>query len=622
MKRMTEIGDEQMKNLKVWARNAQSVELVTRDKQSFAPPILLERTTAQYRGATMDGYWQLPLQHRQAFPLNDGDGYWFKILIENGETRYRVDPYARALNHSESYSIYKDPDQFQWTDSGHRPPSRGQMVIYQLFQGGYVGRGDENWKDPAGNNYHFGWGPARKGNFPQLRNKLDYIQTLGVNTIEILPINEFNGDSYIGYASVTFFAIESSYGNVVGDGSSYDDLKTFINHAHARGISVIADVVLNHFGRAGDSGPLWNFDSTTKNIYFSGEEASNQAGGTFGMAPNWKSYEVQKYIEDACRYYLEELHFDGLRFDFTSQIVNKNAGAGDNSGSEVLRMLVSGLKEAYPEKLFMCEHWDEYTGSYSRWMMDHIGFDAGWFNFRQPMQRSLEPFAQGVEENLAHAINGGNYPHAHSRVIYANNHDECWWDGGPKQDKYYPVSQFGWRGEYWSKKKSRMMYALSFFVPGIPLFFMGDEFAMEGSFNDARKDHILNWTLENITPGAEFKAMFQRLIQVRQTYDPLTRDGTTFEWLQYPKDGWFAFKRKWGAAVLIVAGNWTGFDMLHYAVATNGETGNWSQIFNSDSTHFGGDGVGNYLNNPNSGGGTITINIPKNGIVVMGRTSF
>jgi 1,4-alpha-glucan branching enzyme len=187
----------------------------------------------------------------------------------------------------------------------------------------------------------------------------------------------------------------------------------------------------------------------------------------------------------ACRYYLEELHFDGLRFDFTSQIVNKNAGAGDNSGSEVLRMLVSGLKEAYPEKLFMCEHWDEYTGSYSRWMMDHIGFDAGWFNFRQPMQRSLEPFAQGVEENLAHAINGGNYPHAHSRVIYANNHDECWWDGGPKQDKYYPVSQFGWRGEYWSKKKSRMMYALSFFVPGIPLFFMGDEFAMEGSFNDA-----------------------------------------------------------------------------------------------------------------------------------------
>jgi hypothetical protein len=56
-----------MKNLQVWAPNAQSVELVKRDKQSFGPPILLERTTAQYRGATMDGYWQLPPQYRQAF---------------------------------------------------------------------------------------------------------------------------------------------------------------------------------------------------------------------------------------------------------------------------------------------------------------------------------------------------------------------------------------------------------------------------------------------------------------------------------------------------------------------------------------------------------------------------
>ena len=62
--------------------------------------------------------------------------------------------------------------------------------------------------------------------------------------------------------------------------------------------------------------------------------------------------------------------------------------------------------------------------------------------------------------------------------------------------------------------------------------------------------------------------------------------------------------------------------MLSYAVATNGETGTWSQIFNSDGQEFGGDGVGNFGNNPHSGGGTIVINIPKNGLVVMGRTSI
>jgi 1,4-alpha-glucan branching enzyme len=610
-----------MNEIQVWAPNAQSVELVMADRQSFAPPILLVPAIVNYRGAKMSGYWQLP--SGLTFPLHDGDGYWFKIVIENGETRYRVDPYARAMNHSASYSIYKDPSRFVWSDVGHQTPPRGQMVIYQIFQGSYVGRGDEGWVDSAGNNYHFTWGPTKKGNFPQLRKKLDYIQSLGVNTIELLPVNEYNGDDYIGYSSVTFFAIEASYGGVAGDGSSYDDLKSFIDDAHGRGISVIADVVFNHFGVVGDSGPLWNYDSTTKNIYFSGEGASNQAGGSFGQAPDWARYEVQKYIEDACHYYFSELHFDGLRFDFTSQIVNKNGGAGSNSGAEVLHRIMQGLRSAYPQKLFTCEHWDVRDNRYNPWMMDYVGFDAGWLNFSQELKKVLAPFAQGVEGALAYAINGGDYPSAHARVIYANNHDECWWDGeNGHENKFYLVSQFGWRGDYWSQKKARMAYALSFFVPGIPMFFMGDEFAMEGSFNDSRKDHILNWGLEHITPGDEFKAMLRRLIEIRKTYDPLTEHDTTFEWLHYPRDGWFAFKRKWNAAVLIVAGNWTGLDMLSYGVSTNGETGAWTQIFNSDGKEFGGDGVGNFLNNPNSSSGSISINIPKNGIVVMSRTAI
>jgi 1,4-alpha-glucan branching enzyme len=606
-----------MNPLQVWAPNARSVELVSKDRQPFAPPVLLTRTTINYRGQNISGYWRTP---PGTAVLQDGDGYWFKIVIENGQTRYRVDPYARALNHSESWSIYKDPAKFVWTDAGHSPTPRGRMVVYQLFQGAYMGRGDGDWKDRAGNNCHFTWGNKKRGDFVQLRKKLDYIQSLGVNTIELLPVNEYNGDDYLGYAPVTWFAIESSYGGASGDGSSYDDLKAFIDDAHGRGISVIADVVFNHLGAVGDSGPLWNYDSTTRNIYFSGEEADNQAGGTFGMAPDWARWEVQKYIEDACRYYLEELHFDGLRFDFTSQIVNKNAGSGSDSGAGALRRIIQGIKATHPGEVLTCEHWDVRNNAYNRWMIENVGFDAGWLNFRQEVQKVLTPFAQGMEGALAHAINGGDYPHAHSRVVYANNHDECWWDGGV-ESKFYPVSEFGWRGDYWSKKKARMMYALSFFVPGIPLFFMGDEFAMEGSFNDARFDHILNWGLENVAPGGDFKAMFRRLIQIRQTYDPLIQPGTTFEWLRYPQDGWFAFKRKWNAAALVVAGNWSGGDMMNYGVPTNGETGTWTQIFNSDGQEFGGDGVGNFQNSPNSNGGSITINIPKNGIVVMNRTA-
>ncbi len=611
-----------MPKLCIWAPNAQAVELVDADKQSFTPAVVLVPAQVPYNGAQLTGYWELGSS--QVSPLKDGDGYWLKItpLPGHGGVRCKPDPYSRAMVHDVSCSIYKDEKKFQWTDASFRPPSFESMVIYQLFQGAYVGRGDDRWVDPAGVNCGFIWDINRKGDFKQLMKKLDYIQTLGINAIELLPVNEYCSDNYIGYSSASFFAIEASYGYPKEKGNSYDDLKAFINEAHRRNIAVIADVVFNHIGKVGDSGFLWNYDSDQSNIYFSGEKAYNQAGGDFGMAPDWSKPEVQKYIEDSCIYYLGELHFDGLRFDFTSQIVNKNRDARPENGKEVLRRILWTLRQQFPGKILICEHWEEGSGSYESYMMTYVNFHSGWFNYHKRMQDALWPFAMGVEDRLADAINGGCYPSPYGRVIYANSHDECWWDGN-KKEKFYPVSEFnGWRGDYWSKKKARMMYALSFFVPGIPMFFAGDEFAMEGCYNDSLFNHILDWGLEHVEPGPSFKRMFQRLTAIRTTYNALSKPGNTFEWLHYPGWGWFAFKRKRGADVMIVAGNFSGADMYNCVVPTNGEAGNWQQLFNSDGQEFGGDGVGNFGNNPNSNHGSITIDIPRNGIVVMNRVSL
>jgi 1,4-alpha-glucan branching enzyme len=611
-----------MPQLCVWAPNAAVVELVDANRQSFSPPCVFTPTTVPYNGQTLGGYWTPPAAG--VLPLKDGDGYWFKITPKagHGTVRFRPDPYSRAMVHDASCSIYKDESKFGWTDGAFHTPPLEEIVIYQLFQGAYVGRGDNNWVDANGVNCDFTWDTNRKGDFKQLVKKLDYIAELGVNAIELLPVNEYAGDDYIGYSSVSFFAIEASYGYPRQNGNSYDDLKAFINAAHGRNIALIADVVYNHIGKSGDSGFLWNYDSDQDNIYFSGEMADNQMGGNFGMAPNWANPSVQKYIEDSCIYYLDELHFDGLRFDFTSQIVNKNGNAGPNSGKEALRRLLWNLRQKFPEKLLICEHWDQYTGSYDPGMVSDVHFHSGWFSFRKRMQDALWPFASGVEGTIADGINGGSYPSIYARVIYANSHDECWWDGN-RQWKFYPVSEFnGWRGDYWSKKKARMMYALSFFVPGITMFFMGDEFAMEGCYNDSIFNHILNWDLERVEPGPSFKQMFKRLIDIRKTYSALSKPGNTFEWLHPPGYGWFAFKRKRDADVMIIAGNYFGFDMYGYQIPTNGETGNWEQLFNSDGQEFGGDGVGNFMNNPNSSNGSITMNIPKNGIVVMNRVSL
>jgi 1,4-alpha-glucan branching enzyme len=611
-----------MPELCIWAPNARTVEVVDSNKVSFNPPLLLSPTAVPYNGNALSGYWALP--HGRSNPLRDRDGYWIKIDPHSGHggVRYKPDPYSRAMINDVSCSLFKEEKGFPWTDAGFRPPTPESLVIYQIFQGAYVGRGDDAWVDATGANCNFVWDIDRKGDFLQLIKKLDYIQDLGVNAIELLPVNEYCGDDYLGYSSVSFFAIEASYGYPRQNGNSYEDLKRFINAAHEKNIAVIADAVFNHIGKVGDSGFLWNYDSDIENIYFSGEHAWNQSGGDFGMAPDWSRPQVQKYIEDSCVYYLNELHFDGLRFDFTSQIVNKNHDKGSDSGKEALRRILWTIRQQFPEKVITCEHWDEYTGSYDPSMISDMNFDSGWFDFHARMKEALWPYAQDVEGRIADAINGGNYPNSHARVVYANCHDACWWDGGAKT-KFYLVSEFnGWRGDSWSQKKARMMHALSFFVPGIPLFFMGDEFAMEGCYNDSIFKYILDWGLEPVEPGPSFKRMFKRLIEIKKTYNPLCQPGSSFEWLHYPADGWFAFKRKRNADVMIVAGNYWGEDMYDYWIDTHAESGNWTQIFNSEGQEFGGSGVGNFENNPNSDCGTFAINIPRNGIVVMNRTSL
>jgi hypothetical protein len=93
-----------MKRLIVWAPNAQGVELVNGNQLPFNPPIFMVGTFITYKNTDISGYWGLPPGIN--FPLNDGDGYWFKITFKSGEVHYRIDPYSRALQHSESYSIY------------------------------------------------------------------------------------------------------------------------------------------------------------------------------------------------------------------------------------------------------------------------------------------------------------------------------------------------------------------------------------------------------------------------------------------------------------------------------------------------------------------------------------
>ncbi|MBF0437100.1 MAG: alpha amylase C-terminal domain-containing protein [Magnetococcales bacterium] len=541
------------------------------------------------------------------------DGIWFAHVPEaRAEQEYRFyiegptwnpdfkawrpDPWSRQMVCSVGPSIIKDKNAFQWTDHNwsRQYTEYEDLVIYELHVGAFIGRND-TMRYP--------------GNFRQLISKLDYLKNLGVNTIELLPINEYYSDYFLGYAPVAFFPIESSLGS--GKSTTYDDFKALVDASHNKGLAVIADVVFNHFTDQGNwDNEQWmtNFDGDTRygrgGIYLSGEKIK------YGPAPDWSNPMVEKYVEEACRFYLEELHVDGLRWDLTNEISNKT------NGWEAMRRIVWNLKQSpwgYG-RIFIAEHHD-----YSRDVVESGNFDSGWFvDFHHIMERSFG--GRGKDGSIEHAINGGNYSRPHKRLVYAMSHDEA------RNGGQYLVGEFGGRDSWASRAKARALGALTFFIPGIPMIWQGEELLQQGHFaNERDLNCAMDWGLEWESHGSATHSMYRDAIAIRRNFTALRYGDLAWP---HPQDGngVLAFRRRDcvnGQEMLVVVNlggaNWS--ESHGYGVAT-GSHGQWRQVFCSQDASYGGwDHAGNAFYEPwTQGDGRIYVNMPKYSVMVFLRT--
>nr|WP_256386192.1 alpha-amylase family glycosyl hydrolase [Singulisphaera sp. GP187] len=175
-------------------------------------------------------------------------------------------------------------------------PGWNQLVIYELPIG--------TFNDKPG---------GAPGTFADAEKKLEHLQSIGVNAIEIMPASEFAGDFSWGYNPAHMFAVESSY-----DGPRA--FKKFVKQAHKLGIAVIFDVVYNHFG-PGDL-HLWQFDSWSENglggIDFYNDWRCETPWGN--RRPDYGRGEVRQYIRDKAMMWIEYFYVDSLRYDMTLYI--------------------------------------------------------------------------------------------------------------------------------------------------------------------------------------------------------------------------------------------------------------------------------------------------------------
>jgi maltooligosyltrehalose trehalohydrolase len=242
----------------VWAPNAKTLSLV------------LDDTTVAMTPAA-EGWWTL------ADPVDAPEVARYGYLID-GATTPVPDPRSRRQPEGvHGLSQTYDPSTFAWTDAGWTGRQLGGGTIYEMHVGTFT----------------------PDGTLDSAIERLDHLVDLGIDFVEILPVNGFNGTHNWGYDGVLWYTVHEGYGGP-------EAYQRFVDACHARGLAVIQDVVYNHLGPSGNYLPMFG-------PYL--HEASSNTWGSSINIDGEHSGHVRDYILDNVLMWLGEYHVDGLRLD-------------------------------------------------------------------------------------------------------------------------------------------------------------------------------------------------------------------------------------------------------------------------------------------------------------------
>ncbi|HEY7096758.1 MAG TPA: malto-oligosyltrehalose trehalohydrolase [Terriglobales bacterium] len=281
-----EVSDDDGVRFRLWAPKARAINIVLEDSKTMLPMAQLS-----------EGWFELHTDRASV-----GSLYRFQI---DGEINV-PDPASRFQPrdvHGPSEVV--DPRRFNWEDATWRGRPWREAIIYELHVGAF----------------------STEGMFANVEEKLDYLVDLGVTAIELMPLSDFYGGRNWGYDGVLPYAPDASYGRP-------DDLKYLIQAAHSRRLMVFLDVVYNHFG------PEGNYLRTYAPDFFTDRHRTPWGDGINFDGPGSRT--VRDYFIHNALYWLEEYHFDGLRFDAVQTIA-------DDSHLDILTELAQRVRNELPK---------------------------------------------------------------------------------------------------------------------------------------------------------------------------------------------------------------------------------------------------------------------------------
>ncbi len=653
----------------VWAPNALKVEVVfgkstngyiANDGDGIDPsrPIL-----PMEKG--VNGIWESDVVPN--FAAFEGAPYMYRIKNAQGETVYRTDIFSRnqlgrGANDPNGAHYADSPADLDGTKSCSMvvsldtvardfPPAAARVPEAEFWQGEFTPglNVPYRFEDLIIYELHvnaLGFGQNRAGNLGDAIALLPQLTDLGINAIELLPMSEYSGNMAWGYGDSHHFVIESSAGG-------RDEYKHFVRECHRRGIAVIQDVCYNHFDQNVERAE-WQYDSKDpqQNIYYWYEGTPSDHpfadggyidNGSSGWAPRYWEEIVRHVFVSSAAAFIEEFHVDGLRVDLTQALHRDNSlhangwsvARANQFGAKLLREWSRTLKMIKPTVMLIAEDHSEWNAVTQLPEAGGLGFGTTWSAAFYHNLIGDSDMAGGKARLLRNAgLNSGGgldieqfagvlYDSQFDKIVYHESHDEAGNAGGTERTLTCAVNDaplFGATRDY-AEARARVAFALSLFSAGTPMFLMGEEIGAQkrytvNSFMQNRED----LGSERIGNGAKLFRFYQDAIRFRKRHSAI-RSRAIDIIHALGTNRVIVFTRTSGSDRLLIVASLRDEPFLDgYVVQTDPgrlPNGSWRELFNSDATLYGGQGIGNFGADISAVGGKIEVRIPANGVLAF-----
>ena len=506
--------------------------------------------------------------------------YDYEYVLPNGATF--PDPLSRMVRNNKTRieigaGGVTTADDYNWISANYLKPTLDTLVIYELHVDDF---------SAAGNG---------AGTFQHVLEKLDYLKSLGINAIELMPISEFPGNHSWGYDPQIISAINDSYGTP-------EQFKYFVDQCHNRGIAVILDIIWNHIR---SSSPLWQMQPDYDlNPYIKHHEEMNpnEAPESWGMLDiDHFNMNTIEYINKVHRIWVDEYKIDGFRFDAAAHLgwSVSQPDLGIYGWSNALYdydSTVYQIAEHLPSNISLIEN-TNFSAGWHDSFHDRLKIDShNQYNSTMDIMRQII----GLHEYTNWGTPYSNFTQA---VKYMISHDE--------QSLIQEMVEFDSFTMQQALERDKFYSTILFTSNGIPMLWQGQEFGFKSGWTDQNQNG--NWDEEKLSyrpidwndleteNGQSHFEHYKKLIYLRKN-NPAFSKGEFYDLYRYTNQGVVVYGYKDNREnslndQVVVIANFSSTDQSILDVPFL-SSGYWYNMFDpNDILHTADGNYGNYYIN-------------------------